>query len=127
MARSTAVACTTLTTSKKEIFEASKAAYESALQAAGRGRGQVTTEIMSANAFPDGKVFYYAEVPWGPRAQSWKPCCIPRHPPGQPPCKDYHQQYLAKPGARPYCSAQPQVVDLPAFESWCPQHLQAAT
>ena len=42
------------------------------------------------------------------------------------PCKDYHQQYLAKPGARPYCSAQPQVVDLPAFESWCPQHLQAA-
>jgi peptide-methionine (S)-S-oxide reductase len=22
--------------------------------------------------------------------------------------EDYHQQYLAKPGARPYCSAQPQ-------------------
>ena len=47
---------------QKEIFEASKAAYESALQSAGRGRGQVTTEIISANAFPDGKVFYYAEV-----------------------------------------------------------------
>ncbi|CAE7578974.1 msrA [Symbiodinium pilosum] len=83
---------------QKEIFEASKKAYETALQQAGRGRGQVTTEIASADDFPDGKVFYYAE--------------------------DYHQQYLAKPGARPYCSAQPQVVDLPAFETWCPEHLQ---
>merc|ERR1719440_367307 len=27
--------------------------------------------------------------------------------------EDYHQQYLAKPGARPYCSAQPMGVSLP--------------
>ena len=35
----------------------------------------------------------------------------------------YHQQYLAKPGARPYCSAQPQGVSLASFESWCPADL----
>ncbi|MFM8968132.1 MAG: peptide-methionine (S)-S-oxide reductase MsrA [Vulcanococcus sp.] len=28
----------------------------------------------------------------------------------------YHQQYLARPGSRPYCSAQPSGVPLPAFE-----------
>lgn len=33
------------------------------------------------------------------------------------------RRYLAKPGARPYCSAQPQVVSLPAFESWAPKEL----
>ena len=33
-------------------------------------------------------------------------------------------QYLAKPGARPYCSAQPQCVSLPAYESWCPAELK---
>ena len=32
-------------------------------------------------------------------------------------------QYLAKPGARPYCSAQPQGVSLPPFESWAPAGL----
>jgi len=37
----------------------------------------------------------------------------------------YHQQYLAKPGARPYCSAKPQGISLPPFESWCPPELQA--
>jgi len=36
----------------------------------------------------------------------------------------YHQQYLAKPGARPYCSAQPQGVSLADFESWCPEDLK---
>lgn len=35
----------------------------------------------------------------------------------------YHQQYLAKPGARPYCSAQPQGVSLAPFEEWCPKDL----
>jgi len=82
-----------------QLFEASKAAYEQALAKAGKGRGpKITTEIVSAADFPD-QVFYYAE--------------------------DYHQQYLAKPGARPYCSAQPQVVSLPPFEEWCPPELQA--
>jgi len=37
--------------------------------------------------------------------------------------EDYHQQYLAKPGARPYCSAQPLEVPLPPFESWAPGEL----
>lgn len=85
------------------IYETSKAAYEKALQAAGKGMTdpdakdcQITTEIAAAADF--SQVFYYAE--------------------------DYHQQYLAKPGARPYCSAQPQVVSLPPFEEWCPEHLR---
>ena len=39
--------------------------------------------------------------------------------------EQYHQQYLAKPGSRPYCSAQPQGVDLAPFESWCPAGLEA--
>ena len=30
--------------------------------------------------------------------------------------EDYHQQYLAKPGSRPYCSAQPTQVELADFE-----------
>ncbi|CAJ1398541.1 unnamed protein product [Effrenium voratum] len=82
---------------QKRLFEASKVAYEAALQGANRGRGPITTEILASADFED-KVFYYAE--------------------------DYHQQYLAKPRARPYCSAQPQVVPLPSFESWCPEDLQ---
>lgn len=74
-------------------MRASKEAYEKALKAAGKGMGpRVTTEIVAASEFAEA--FYYAE--------------------------DYHQQYLAKPGARPYCSAQPLQVPLPAFEDWCP-------
>ena len=34
------------------------------------------------------------------------------------------EQYLAKPGARPYCSAQPRQVSLPPFESWAPAGLE---
>lgn len=36
----------------------------------------------------------------------------------------YHQQYLSKPGSRPYCSAQPQGVSLPPFEEWAPEDLK---
>lgn len=77
------------------LLEGSKAAYESALKAQGKGKGErITTEIRAASDFPQSRVFYFAEA--------------------------YHQQYLAKPGARPYCSAQPQGVDLPSWESWAP-------
>jgi len=76
------------------LAQASMAAYQEALSKASKGK--ITTEIKSASEFDE--IFYYAE--------------------------DYHQQYLAKPGARPYCSAQPQGVDLPPFESWCPDGLQ---
>jgi len=34
--------------------------------------------------------------------------------------EQYHQQYLSKPGSRPYCSAQPQGVSLPEYDKWCP-------
>ena len=30
--------------------------------------------------------------------------------------EDYHQQYLVKPGSRPYCSAQPTGIPLEAFD-----------
>mmetsp|Transcript_2012 Transcript_2012/g.4116 ORF Transcript_2012/g.4116 Transcript_2012/m.4116 type:complete len:265 (-) Transcript_2012:116-910(-) len=79
---------------QQQLMEASKASYEEALRAKGRGQGPViTTELRPAADFET--CFYYAE--------------------------DYHQQYLAKPGARPYCSAQPQQVSLPPYESWVPK------
>mmetsp|Transcript_81419 Transcript_81419/g.174295 ORF Transcript_81419/g.174295 Transcript_81419/m.174295 type:complete len:633 (-) Transcript_81419:201-2099(-) len=82
---------------QRQIFEATKAAYEAALKAKGKGQGQeITTEIRSVTDFREP--FYYAE--------------------------DHHQQYLAKPGARPYCSAQPQEVALPPFEEWAPAALK---
>merc|ERR1711865_429113 len=55
----------------------------------------ITTEIKGAEEFEQyGGLWYFGEV--------------------------YHQQYLAKPGARPYCSAQPQGVSLPDYDEWCP-------
>ena len=80
---------------QKALIEASKAAYEGALAAAGIA-GPITTEVAAASEYD--QLFYYGE--------------------------NYHQQYLAKPGARPYCSAQPRCVSLPAFESWCPPGLE---
>eukprot|EP00511_Aplanochytrium_stocchinoi_P005929 CAMPEP_0204822614 /NCGR_PEP_ID=MMETSP1346-20131115/800_1 /ASSEMBLY_ACC=CAM_ASM_000771 /TAXON_ID=215587 /ORGANISM="Aplanochytrium stocchinoi, Strain GSBS06" /LENGTH=233 /DNA_ID=CAMNT_0051948929 /DNA_START=276 /DNA_END=977 /DNA_ORIENTATION=- len=38
--------------------------------------------------------------------------------------EDYHQQYLASPGARQYCSAQPQGVQLENAERWLPEDLK---
>jgi len=79
---------------QKELILASKAAYEKAL-----GGRTITTECAAASDYDQyGGVFFYGE--------------------------NYHQQYLAKPGARPYCSAQPQVVSLPPFEEWAPAELQ---
>jgi len=59
---------------------------------------EITTECAAASDYDQyGGCYYYAE--------------------------NYHQQYLAKPGARPYCSAQPQRVSLPPFEEWAPKSM----
>jgi peptide-methionine (S)-S-oxide reductase len=80
---------------QKRLIESSKAAYEAAL---GGGR-TIKTEIAAASDYDKyGGLWYFAEP--------------------------YHQQYLAKPGSRPYCSAQPQGVSLPPFESWAPEDLK---
>ena len=39
--------------------------------------------------------------------------------------EDYHQQYLAKPRNRQYCSAMPSGVSLPAFAGWAPAGQEA--
>jgi len=79
---------------QKALILASKDAYEKALN-----KRKITTECAAGSDYDKyGGLFYYGE--------------------------DYHQQYLAKPGARPYCSAQPQCVSLPPFESWAPAGLE---
>lgn len=79
---------------QRQLIEASRAAYQDALLKTGRER-PITTEVAAATDYDAyGGLWYYAEP--------------------------YHQQYLAKPGARPYCSAQPQGVSLPPFDEWCP-------
>lgn len=58
----------------------------------------ITTEIAAASDYDKyGGIWFYAEP--------------------------YHQQYLARPGSRPYCSAQPQGVSLAPFEEWAPAGL----
>jgi len=81
---------------QRQLYEASRDAYQKALKDQKKGQGEITTEIRAASDFET--VFYYGE--------------------------DYHQQYLAKPGARPYCSAQPQEVSLPPFDVWAPEGLK---
>ena len=79
---------------QKALILASKAAYEAALAQHGKSKPISTECAPAADYDAYGGVFYYGE--------------------------DYHQQYLAKPGARPYCSAQPQCVSLPPYDEWCP-------
>jgi peptide-methionine (S)-S-oxide reductase len=77
--------------------EEQKALIEASKAAYQAALGQeITTEIAAASDYE--QCFYYGE--------------------------DYHQQYLAKPGARPYCSAQPRQVSLPPFDSWAPKGLE---
>jgi peptide-methionine (S)-S-oxide reductase len=79
---------------QRQLIEASREAYQKALIGSGRDRS-ITTEIAAASDYEQyGGLWYFAEP--------------------------YHQQYLAKPGARPYCSAQPQGVSLPPYEQWSP-------
>jgi len=83
---------------QKSLIEASKVAYEKALAAAGKSK-PISTEIAAASDYDEyGGLWFYAE--------------------------SYHQQYLAKPSARPYCSAQPQAVSVPPFAEWAPKGLE---
>lgn len=80
---------------QEQLIKSSKVAYEARLaEATGRER-LITTEIAASSDYDKyGGLWFYGEK--------------------------YHQQYLATPGARPYCSAQPQGVSLPNYEEWCP-------
>ena len=121
---------------QKALIEASKAAYQKALGQA------ITTEVAAASDYD--QCFYYGEdyhraPPPHPGAHpeptlgpARRPrASAPRAPPHRAARLSRHvrapraEQYLAKPGARPYCSAQPQGVDLAPFESWCPPGLES--
>jgi peptide-methionine (S)-S-oxide reductase len=81
---------------QKALILASRDAYETALaNKSGNTSRKITTEIESAQHYDQyGGLWNFAEP--------------------------YHQQYLAKPSSRPYCSAQPQGVSLPPYDTWCP-------
>lgn len=80
---------------QKQLIEASKQAYETNLkEVTGKDR-KISTEIAAAADYEKyGGLWFFGEA--------------------------YHQQYLAKPGSRPYCSAQPQGVSVPDYDEWCP-------
>lgn len=85
---------------QKQLIEASKEAYEKRLEEKTGSKREITTEIAAASDYEKyGGLWYFAEP--------------------------HHQQYLSKPGARPYCSAQPQGVSLPDYDEWCPFNDQA--
>jgi len=80
---------------QEKLIKASKDAYEKALEEKTGLKREITTEIAAASDYDKyGGLWYYGEP--------------------------YHQQYLSKPGARPYCSAQPQGVSVPDYDEWCP-------
>jgi peptide-methionine (S)-S-oxide reductase len=80
---------------QEQLIKASKDAYEKVLESKTGQKRAITTEIESSEDYTQyGGLWYYGEA--------------------------YHQQYLSKPGARPYCSAQPQGVSLPEYDEWCP-------
>lgn len=86
--------CTT--ESQKALAESSRTAYEAELMRKGRGKGKkITTEITG----PESPTTMYL-------------------------ADEYHQQYLAKPGSRPYCSAMPTGVNLPEYSEWVPDSIQ---
>lgn len=97
-----------IVTSDDESFalaQASKHAYQSALQKSGptiNSGSTITVEVVPPSlAIPDSEAtpvhFYYAE--------------------------ESHMQYLARPEGSPYCSAQPRLVSLPPYVSWRPDRL----
>jgi peptide-methionine (S)-S-oxide reductase len=70
----------------KEQYAITMSGKKAYQEALGSSRGEITSEIPEDFQLP----YYFAE--------------------------DYHQQYLAKPGSRPYCSAQPTGTAMP--EQW---------
>jgi peptide-methionine (S)-S-oxide reductase len=113
---------------QRQLIEASAAAYEAALsKKAGKPR-KITTEMKAASEFDT--IFYYGEDYH--RARLAPPPDVARYGCSCDPLTvvplslfaSCAEQYLAKPGARPYCSAQPQVVSLPPFEQWAPASLK---
>eukprot|EP00457_Paulinella_chromatophora_P004643 gb/GEZN01004655.1/.p1 GENE.gb/GEZN01004655.1/~~gb/GEZN01004655.1/.p1 ORF type:complete len:470 (+),score=85.00 gb/GEZN01004655.1/:121-1530(+) len=80
--------CTTL--EQLALARSSLKAFEAALSK--QGYGPITSELKGPDAKGLPPKFWYAE--------------------------DYHQQYLAKPGNRQYCSAEPTGVTVPGFETW---------
>ena len=93
-----------------KLAEASLKAYDEALKKNGKTDG-ISSEIK------DNVKFYYAEVRFTIQWAFWELLLTRAYLLTQ----DYHQQYLAKPGARPYCSAQPTGVPLPPFDTWKPE------
>jgi len=80
---------------QEKLITASKAAYEASLTEKTGRESKITTEVAAASDYDKyGGLWYFAEK--------------------------YHQQYLATPGARPYCSAQPLGVSVPSYDEWCP-------
>lgn len=69
----------------KDQYDMTLSAKKAYQEALGSSRGEITSEIPEDFNLP----YYFAE--------------------------DYHQQYLAKPGSRPYCSAQPTGTPMPEF------------
>ena len=87
-------------TTKEQLVasQAAKEAYGKGLRREGKGRtSKVTTEVMQVPTDRSESFFAYAE--------------------------DYHQQYLAAPGSRKYCSAEPTGVHLEAATKWMPPEL----
>lgn len=75
---------------QKELAEASKTAYEASITKHKSAQG----DMITTEIIDPAPTFYIAE--------------------------DYHQQYLAKPGNRQYCSAMPTGTPFPEYESWKP-------
>ena len=79
---------------QKELAEASKVAYEATLKHNNRGRG----DLITTEVIDPAPTFYFAD--------------------------DYHQQYLAKPGNRQYCSAMPTGTAVPEYDTWKPEGVE---
>ena len=83
-----------------QLATSSRNAYQIAIKAAQRlnSDAAITVEILPPQQEAE-MPFYYAE--------------------------EYHMQYLARPEGSPYCTAEPLMISLPPFHTWCPMELRA--